>query len=321
MRTREFVRYGDVAIEVIVEGQRARDRAAAVARARFRGLRRGRGRARGGGVSRAAAAAARDRQQHRADDGHFAARPRARRRRGDQGAGRRQGRDRRTRLRQLGGAHDGGRSSRAGARRRHRRGRGQAIPARACGRDQCGRQSGACPRTSASRRCASRSSRRATIRRHGSTAGIRTCATASARRPPRSSNPTGGPPASAPLLDLQAANDPFKPPEKRNEMKDEFGDRVTVAVVAGREPRAHSGAAEGRGRGARRLGEDAAVMPADRLRWPARPSAGIPRLASHASVPPGRRRQRQIRAGRGDNGGRGQAGRGGGHRRAFPKTR
>ena len=35
----------------------------------------------------------------------------------------------------------------------------------------------------------------------------------------------------APLLDLQAANDPFKPPEKRNEMKDEFGDRVTVALI------------------------------------------------------------------------------------------
>src|SRR5262245_34094050 len=34
-----------------------------------------------------------------------------------------------------------------------------------------------------------------------------------------------------PLLDLQAANDPFKPPEKRNEMRDEFGERVTVAVV------------------------------------------------------------------------------------------
>ncbi len=36
---------------------------------------------------------------------------------------------------------------------------------------------------------------------------------------------------SVPLLDLQAASDPFKPPDKRNEMKDEFGDRVTVAVV------------------------------------------------------------------------------------------
>jgi pimeloyl-ACP methyl ester carboxylesterase len=35
----------------------------------------------------------------------------------------------------------------------------------------------------------------------------------------------------APLLDLQAADDPFKPPDKRNEMKDEFGDRVTVAVI------------------------------------------------------------------------------------------
>jgi pimeloyl-ACP methyl ester carboxylesterase len=34
-----------------------------------------------------------------------------------------------------------------------------------------------------------------------------------------------------PLLDLQAEKDPFKPPEKRNEMKDEFGDRVTVMVI------------------------------------------------------------------------------------------
>jgi pimeloyl-ACP methyl ester carboxylesterase len=36
----------------------------------------------------------------------------------------------------------------------------------------------------------------------------------------------------APLLDLQAANDPFKPESKRNEMKDEFGSRVTVTVIA-----------------------------------------------------------------------------------------
>lgn len=35
----------------------------------------------------------------------------------------------------------------------------------------------------------------------------------------------------APLLDLQAANDPFKPEAKRNEMKDEFGSRVTVTVI------------------------------------------------------------------------------------------
>jgi pimeloyl-ACP methyl ester carboxylesterase len=35
----------------------------------------------------------------------------------------------------------------------------------------------------------------------------------------------------APLLDLQAAQDPFKPEAKRNEMKDEFGDRVTVMVI------------------------------------------------------------------------------------------
>ena len=36
-----------------------------------------------------------------------------------------------------------------------------------------------------------------------------------------------------PLLDLQAAHDPFKPPERRTEMKDEFGDRVVIAVVPG----------------------------------------------------------------------------------------
>ncbi len=36
---------------------------------------------------------------------------------------------------------------------------------------------------------------------------------------------------SAPLLELQAALDPFKTPDKRNEMKDEFGDRVTVMVI------------------------------------------------------------------------------------------
>ena len=35
----------------------------------------------------------------------------------------------------------------------------------------------------------------------------------------------------APLLDLQAEDDPFKPESKRNEMKNEFGSRVTVMVV------------------------------------------------------------------------------------------
>jgi len=36
---------------------------------------------------------------------------------------------------------------------------------------------------------------------------------------------------SAPLLDLQAEQDPFKPADKRNEMKDEFGARVTIVVI------------------------------------------------------------------------------------------
>jgi pimeloyl-ACP methyl ester carboxylesterase len=35
----------------------------------------------------------------------------------------------------------------------------------------------------------------------------------------------------APLLDLQAAQDPFKPESKRYEMKDEFGERVTIVVI------------------------------------------------------------------------------------------
>ena len=34
-----------------------------------------------------------------------------------------------------------------------------------------------------------------------------------------------------PLLDLQAEFDPFKPPERRNEMREDFGDRVSVALV------------------------------------------------------------------------------------------
>jgi pimeloyl-ACP methyl ester carboxylesterase len=36
---------------------------------------------------------------------------------------------------------------------------------------------------------------------------------------------------SAPLLDLQAEHDPFKPLASRNEMKAEFGDRITVDVI------------------------------------------------------------------------------------------
>jgi pimeloyl-ACP methyl ester carboxylesterase len=35
-----------------------------------------------------------------------------------------------------------------------------------------------------------------------------------------------------PLLDLQAEVDPFKPRDKANEMRDEFGDRVTIATIA-----------------------------------------------------------------------------------------
>lgn len=35
----------------------------------------------------------------------------------------------------------------------------------------------------------------------------------------------------APILDLQGGSDPFRPAESRQELKSEFGDRVTVAVI------------------------------------------------------------------------------------------
>ncbi|RXN93411.1 alpha/beta hydrolase [Achromobacter aloeverae] len=37
----------------------------------------------------------------------------------------------------------------------------------------------------------------------------------------------------APMLDLQAGQDPFKPASTRNEVKDEFGARVTLVVIPG----------------------------------------------------------------------------------------
>jgi len=36
----------------------------------------------------------------------------------------------------------------------------------------------------------------------------------------------------APILDLQAANDPFRPPHTRNELKEALGERVTVEVIS-----------------------------------------------------------------------------------------
>lgn len=49
-----------------------------------------------------------------------------------------------------------------------------------------------------------------------------------ARRTPQSAWWSGG---DVPLLDLQAGEDPFKPEASRNELKEEFGDRVTIVVV------------------------------------------------------------------------------------------
>jgi pimeloyl-ACP methyl ester carboxylesterase len=59
---------------------------------------------------------------------------------------------------------------------------------------------------------------------------IRQAQRAAAAAVPQASWWSGG---TAPLLDLQADRDPFKTPDKRREMKDEFGDRVTVMVIPG----------------------------------------------------------------------------------------
>ncbi|PVZ10522.1 MULTISPECIES: alpha/beta fold hydrolase [unclassified Pseudomonas] len=45
---------------------------------------------------------------------------------------------------------------------------------------------------------------------------------------PKQSYWAGG---TAPILDLQAGSDPFRPQASRNEARDEFGDRVTVKVI------------------------------------------------------------------------------------------
>ena len=129
-RRAELVRYGDVQIEVIVEGEGpavvllpslARDSddydqvAEGLAAAGFRVLRpkpRGIGRSTG------------------PHDEHHAARSRARHCRGRREARQWTRRHRRPCLRQLGRADDRGRSSEAGARRRHRGGGRQAVRAR-----------------------------------------------------------------------------------------------------------------------------------------------------------------------------------------------
>jgi pimeloyl-ACP methyl ester carboxylesterase len=37
----------------------------------------------------------------------------------------------------------------------------------------------------------------------------------------------------APILDLQAADDPFRPPETRAELRADYGERVTIRVIEG----------------------------------------------------------------------------------------
>jgi pimeloyl-ACP methyl ester carboxylesterase len=69
----------------------------------------------------------------------------------------------------------------------------------------------------------------ATVWLHGWHPQVRDAQRAAAAAVKQSDWWSGG---SVPLLDLQAEFDPFKPADKRTEMKDEFGDRVTIAVVA-----------------------------------------------------------------------------------------
>ncbi len=65
----------------------------------------------------------------------------------------------------------------------------------------------------------------------GCPGGIHTCARRSAPRPLPSRSSSGGRAGVAPLLDLQADQDPFRTESTRREIKDEFGDRVTVVVI------------------------------------------------------------------------------------------
>ena len=58
--------------------------------------------------------------------------------------------------------------------------------------------------------------------------GVRDAQRAAAAAVPRAE---WWPAGTAPLLDLQAEHDPFKPPPSRAEMKDEFGDRVTIVTI------------------------------------------------------------------------------------------
>jgi len=84
---------------------------------------------------------------------------------------------------------------------------------------------------------------------------------------------------SAQLLDLQAAQDPFKPPDKRNEMKDEFGDRVTIAVIPNASHALFPGAAAGRRRGAGGVDQDPAAVTSARLRAGAHQRHHLPQQA------------------------------------------
>ena len=55
---------------------------------------------------------------------------------------------------------------------------------------------------------------------------------ASARRVPRRRRRNGGPPGRAPVLDMQAEHDPWRPADTRNGILDDLGaGRVTVVVI------------------------------------------------------------------------------------------
>ncbi|MFE7422075.1 alpha/beta fold hydrolase [Rhodococcus sp. NPDC057529] len=65
----------------------------------------------------------------------------------------------------------------------------------------------------------------------GSTAGIRRSRGANAQPPPPRTKNDWWPVAKQPILDLQSGQDPFRPRETVNDLRDAFGDLVTVAVI------------------------------------------------------------------------------------------
>jgi len=229
-REREIVADEDVRIEVISEGAGPLVCNPALARTRFGGLRRSRLGDRESRLSSSTPAAARHGREQRADERSHPSRFRPRRGGGDRACGRWPRGRRRARIRQLGRAHDAADHPRlvrgviilAAAAKTYPKALSEAVTKCAeltladserleylrstffaPGHDASVWLKGWYPEVNASQFDAGRATRQEEWWGAGG----------------------------APLLDLQAALDPFKPRETANELREEFGERVTIAVI------------------------------------------------------------------------------------------